>query len=149
MAKFWFTSYHMGNTICKKEADTVGALLAQESINMEGAFVMISRNGEESKVTDLDTALVDGDTVTVQKGSVKSGSIRSVISDHVDNNSIPRLVIDDKNNVVLINREVWKNNPTIFSGTLIHGNGHEIGFNGNWLKHNFTTFNGQVTLSNE
>jgi hypothetical protein len=150
MAKIWFSGFHTGNTVKSIIANTVGQLIANESLDMNGATIVLSRTGGgERKVTDYDTVLADGDVVTVQKSSVKSGSpCRAWMDVPVPTKpkeEIPRLMKDDDGQVVLVNRDIW-NSTSVFSGTVVVNKSNELGYNGMFLKGRYTPYYGKVVI---
>lgn len=150
MARIWFSGYHTGNTVKTLSHDTIGQLVQAESLDMNGATIMVSRGGTERKVTDYSYKLQDNDVVTIQKTSVKSGG--SCTSRCVSPTpppppveDIPRLVKDGDGNVILVNRDVWAG-QAVFGGTVVVGKSYELGFVSNFLKSRFAPYYGKVEI---
>jgi len=150
MAKVWFSGYHTGNTVKTLNHDTIGDLIQSESLDMNGATIMVGRGGHDQKVTDYNFRLADGDVVTVQKTSVKSGGYCtskcvSPTPPPRPVEDIPRLVKDSDGNVILVNRDVWAG-LSIFSGTVVVGKSYELGAVNNFLKSRFVPYYGKVEI---
>lgn len=148
MATIWFSGYHTGNTVKQVTAPTLGELIAQESLDVGGATIMLSRGGREQVVTDFNTPLSMGDMVSIQKSTVKSGICVASASSFKQRGEgqVPYLAGDERGNIILVNRVI---DNFIVSGTVVCGETLELGRQSLFMRTRFTPFIGEVLLTEE
>lgn len=153
MARIWFSGYHTGSTVSQKSFSTIGQLVASEGLDMEGATIMLGRGDHTAhKITDYETILMDGDVITIQKTSVKSGGLctaREVSSESPQpKEDIPRLMKDKMNGeIVLVSQNITTWTAGVFVGTIVLSTGsRQLGFQGAFNKTAFSPWYGKVEI---